>query len=191
MERIARFGTDDFEDPLSDYEPLEYSSELEWALAEEPVRAITARPFLQVRPTASVRQAVQAMAGSRSASLLVVDGESVVGIFTERDVLEKVAEQYDRVASHPVSEFMTSDPAVVYEDRSGGGCRRVDRIRRASSRARSGRRQPTARSDRSPTCLRVCRVPLRVLKSRAVDRSALRRVFEGETDRTRLSRQLH
>ena len=55
------------------------------------------------------------MAGSRSASLLVVDDGRVIGIFTERDVLEKVAEQYPKLASHPVSEFMTADPAVVYQ----------------------------------------------------------------------------
>ena len=115
MEESLRFDMTDFDDPLSDYEPREYSSELEWALAEETVEAITSRPFLQIRPTASVRQAVQTMAGSRSASLLVVDDGRVIGIFTERDVLEKVAEQYPKLASHPVSEFMTADPAVVYQ----------------------------------------------------------------------------
>ena len=48
-------------------------------------------------------------------SMLVVDEGRVVGILTERDVLEKVAEQYPRLANRPVSEVMTVDPAVVYE----------------------------------------------------------------------------
>ena len=84
-------------------------------MAEETVDAIASRPFLQVRPTATIRQAVLAMSGSRSSSLMVVDEGRVVGIFTERDVLEKVAEQYPKLASHPVSEVMTANPAVVYE----------------------------------------------------------------------------
>lgn len=115
MKKCARCDEVDYDDPLSDYEPDEYDSELEWALSEETVAAIQSRPYLQVRPTATVGQAVQAMSGSRSSSLLVVDGGRVVGIFTERDVLEKVAEQYQKWASHPVSEVMTANPTVVYE----------------------------------------------------------------------------
>ena len=115
MDNLSRFEEADFEDPLSDYEPPEYSSEMEWALAEETVESITSGPFLQIRPTATIRQAVQVMSGSRSASLLVVDDGKVVGIFTERDVLEKVAEQFPKLANHPVSDVMTADPAVVYQ----------------------------------------------------------------------------
>ena len=115
MTELPSFETSDFDDPLSDYEPVEYASELESALGEETVGSIASKPVLQIRPTATIRHAVQAMAACRSASLLVVKGGSVIGIFTERDVLEKVAEQYPKLASHPVSEVMTRNPAVVYE----------------------------------------------------------------------------
>ena len=115
MESPTRIDSADFEDPLSDYEPAEYSDQLERALAEETVEAITSKPFLQVTSNTTIRQAVQTMSGAKSSSILVIEDERVVGIFTERDVLEKVAEFYPKLASHPVSEVMTSDPTVVYE----------------------------------------------------------------------------
>jgi len=105
----------EFDDPLADYEPTKYSSKLAAALAEESVDAIISAPFLRIRPSATIGQVIQAMAGSRSSCAVVVDRKRVLGIFTERDVLEKVAERYNSLASHPVCDVMTTDPTVVYE----------------------------------------------------------------------------
>lgn len=115
MSDVSHLDPEDFEDPLSNYELPEYPSELHRSLAEEAVDAIELRPMLQVSPTAPVRDAVQAMHGYGVSSLLVVEDDKVVGIFTERDVLERVAEQFERLASEPVQSVMTCDPTVVYE----------------------------------------------------------------------------
>ncbi len=104
-----------FEDPLSDYEPVQYESELHRALAEESVDTIESQPFVQVKPSATIRQAIEALHRAKVSSLLVVDEGSVVGILTERDVLEKVAEQYPKLAEAAVSEVMTANPTVIYE----------------------------------------------------------------------------
>lgn len=104
-----------FDDPLSDYEPDEYQDELQWALAEKTVDAIESRPYHWVSPETTVREAIQIMAKTQSASLLVLADQRVLGIFTERDVLERVAEQYWRLANQPVRDVMTKDPAVVYD----------------------------------------------------------------------------
>ena len=105
-----------FEDPLSNYEPAEYASELERALAEEPVDAMQIRPFVKISPNTPIREAIRQLNESQVASVLVVDDEDkLVGLFTERDALERVAERYSRVASNPVSEVMTTNPTVVYE----------------------------------------------------------------------------
>ena len=48
-------------------------------------------------------------------SLLVVDGDALVGIFTERDVLERVVERYPRISRETVKDFMTTDPTIVYQ----------------------------------------------------------------------------
>ena len=109
-------SSEEFVDPLSDYEPAVYSSEIERILAEESVSAIQIRPFAQIEPTATVRQAVAMLHELKVACLLVIDGGEIVGIFTERDVLERVAEQYSRVAEKPVAAVMTTEPLITYSD---------------------------------------------------------------------------
>lgn len=115
MSEPSRIDPTDFEDPLSDYEPVEYASELRRALAEETVDAIQVKPFVSILPATTIREAVELLHQSGASSLLVVDHERLVGIFTERDVLERVVECYDRLADMPVSEVMTANPTVVYE----------------------------------------------------------------------------
>jgi CBS domain-containing protein len=48
-------------------------------------------------------------------SALVLDGERLVGIFTERDVLRAVGSDFD-AEHHPVAEFMTKDPKTIGPD---------------------------------------------------------------------------
>ena len=106
----------EFEDPLSDFEPAQYASELERALAEETVAKIQLQPYLHFSPDTSVNEAVRQLHESKVASALVVDDNgNLVGLFTERDVLERVAEGFERNTKQPVSEVMTSEPTVVYE----------------------------------------------------------------------------
>ena len=110
----------DFVDPLSNYEPREYSDAIQEALAEETVAAIRSRPYAEIASDKSVYGALQALAGLKVASLMVVENERLVGVFTERDVLERVALRFDEVKRLPVREVMTSNPVVVYETDSAG-----------------------------------------------------------------------
>lgn len=111
---------EDFEDPLSNYDPAEYQSALEAALAETPVSAIQSKPYAEVASDTPIRQAVHALHGLQVASLLVVDDGQLVGIFTERDVLERVAEDFPKLADQPISNVMTSNPLVVYASDPAG-----------------------------------------------------------------------
>ena len=106
---------DEFEDPLSDFEPTEFPSELHRVLGEESVSAVQSKPYSQVSVTSTIAEAIESLHDSKVSSLLVVEDRKLVGIFTERDVLEKVADQYPQMASRPVGEVMTSNPTVVYE----------------------------------------------------------------------------
>jgi CBS domain-containing protein len=49
-----------------------------------------------------------------------VEKGKLVGVFTERDALERVAVRYHEVRSLPVREVMTSNPIVVYETDPAG-----------------------------------------------------------------------
>jgi len=66
-----------------------------------------------VSPRASIQEAIDAMNEHRIGALLVIDGEDVVGIFTERDVLTRVFGSPHDVAATPVSKVMTSNPIMV------------------------------------------------------------------------------
>ncbi|KAA5543731.1 CBS domain-containing protein [Roseiconus nitratireducens] len=104
-----------FEDPMANYEPRVYSSDLERALGEEEVASIPSQPFVVIGPDATVRDALQVLADHKVSSLLVVEDGQLQGILTERDVLERVAERYPKVSERPVREVMTTNPTVVYE----------------------------------------------------------------------------
>ena len=110
----------EFQDPLEDYEPKEYQDRLEEALAEETVAAIRSKPYAEISPDKSVFGALQALAGLKVASLLVVENGLLVGVFTERDALERVASRYGEVKNLPVRDVMTSNPVVVYETDPAG-----------------------------------------------------------------------
>lgn len=100
-------------------EPLRNTCEhLEVALAEMPVAEVQAYPFALVSPHLSIRSAVSLMADRKIACLIVVEDGELRGVFTERDVLNKVAEDWEQVSQQPVSDAMTERPVFVYENDS-------------------------------------------------------------------------
>lgn len=107
-------------DPLSNYDPPQYGSAVQAALAESTVGAMQLHPYAEVESATPIRQAIHALHGLEVASLLVVDDGELKGIFTERDVLERVAEQFPKLADRPISEVMTKEPFVVYASDPAG-----------------------------------------------------------------------
>jgi CBS domain-containing protein len=65
----------------------------------------------QIHREASVFEAAQAMNQHKIGCLLVVEGEQLVGIFTERDILQRVVGQRRDVDETRVQEVMTSEVA--------------------------------------------------------------------------------
>jgi CBS domain-containing protein len=88
------------------------TSEMERAIASHPVSVLAMKSPISVRPEATVRAAVDAMVRNRIGCVLVSDGTRLAGIFTERDVLNRVSP--DRAAlDQPVSQHMTASPMVL------------------------------------------------------------------------------
>lgn len=106
---------EEFEDPLENFDPKTYDDPLEKALAEQSVSAINSHPYARISPDATVYEALQKLGELQHACLLVEENESLVGVFSDRDVLKKVALEFDEVKDRPVRDFMTTDPVVVYE----------------------------------------------------------------------------
>jgi CBS domain-containing protein len=90
---------------------------IEKSLMEESVRVLRPRQPVTVGPTATVREAMQTMLDHNIGALIVVDREGkLLGIFSERDVLRKVAGVYPSCAELPVAQFMTPDPETITAD---------------------------------------------------------------------------
>jgi len=106
---------EEFQDPLENYEPPVYSDKVEEALAEETVAAIQSQPFTTISPDAPIHSAVQVLAGLEIACLLVAEGEQLVGVFSERDVLDRVADRWEDLKDRPVREVMSGDPVFAYD----------------------------------------------------------------------------
>ena len=65
-----------------------------------------------VAPSQTVAEAVALMRQHRVGCLLVCEGDTLVGIFTERDLLRRVLAA-SRPLTEPVSSCMTPDPVTV------------------------------------------------------------------------------
>ena len=67
-----------------------------------------------VSPTATVYEAIEQMVEHNCGSLLVMEGDDIAGIFTERDYLRKITLQGRTSKTTAVQEVMNS-PVVVVE----------------------------------------------------------------------------
>lgn len=68
-------------------------------------------------PSDSLRSAADTMWRQQTGSLLVMDGDELIGIITERDVMKAVAQGRD-VDATPVSDVMTKDVLTISPDTS-------------------------------------------------------------------------
>ena len=76
------------------------------------------RESITVPPKTSVADAIQLMLDRRVGSVVILEAKKVLGIFTERDVLRKLALSGRDPKTVPVSELMTApaitvDPAIT------------------------------------------------------------------------------
>jgi CBS domain-containing protein len=87
---------------------------VERSLMEDPVTALKHGNPVTLPPTATVTEAIQAMLTRNIGALLIVaaDGK-LLGIFSERDLLTKVAGTELDYATKPVRQFMTPNPETI------------------------------------------------------------------------------
>ena len=73
---------------------------------------------ITVAPDSTVKEAARLMHDRRIGALVVAEGETLRGIFTERDVLWRVVAQGLDAAATLVRDVMTAEVIVVKPDRS-------------------------------------------------------------------------
>lgn len=92
---------------------------IERAIVAEDIRALGLGPPITVRTAATLQEAVQTLQREHIGCVLVVDDAGkLAGIFTERDLLERVALRSLDWSAERVSDYMTPDPETLHpEDR--------------------------------------------------------------------------
>jgi CBS domain-containing protein len=88
------------------------------------VGEVMTRSILAVDPATTVAEAATIMGERAAGSALVMDGDRLLGIFTERDIVKALGQHFD-AAGHPVSEWMTPDPSTVPADTPAGDALRT------------------------------------------------------------------
>ena len=107
-----------FQDPLENYDPPTFDDPIERALNEETVMAIQSRPYACVPVDTTVEEVLQTLVGEGIACVLIEDQGKLLGLVNDRDILEKVALEYDEVKDKSVREVMTASPVYVDESES-------------------------------------------------------------------------
>ena len=88
---------------------------IEESLRTDSIRSMQIEPVPSVIASMPLREVVAVMQKRRVAAVVVSDGGKVVGIFTERDVLNRIV-GLALNENLPVSEVMTRNPKVLSPD---------------------------------------------------------------------------
>lgn len=104
-----------FEDPLKDYSKPDYHDPIVEGLCEATMRDLTTWPVTVVDPETTVGQTVMLMAERHVGSVMVGKDGKLLGMLSERDVLDRISVRFDAVKDHPIVDHMTPEPVVVYE----------------------------------------------------------------------------
>lgn len=78
-----------------------------------------------ISPDATVYEALQSMAQHNTGALLVMTGDEMVGILSERDCVRKVDLRGKTTKETKVSDIMTSEVIIVHCDQSVEECERL------------------------------------------------------------------
>jgi CBS domain-containing protein len=100
---------------------------------EDHVKGIMSSPVVHVAPHATVAQALRTMIDSDIGAVVVVDGTSAVGVFTERDLTRRLLDDEDlldrevgEVMSTPVTTVSPTDEVVfIFRLMTEKGIRRL------------------------------------------------------------------
>jgi CBS domain-containing protein len=79
------------------------------------IRDVMKTSLHMVGPTDTVGEAVAVMAQHRVGSVLVMEAEKLLGIFTERDTVRALSLSHD-APRHEIVSWMTHDPKTVSPD---------------------------------------------------------------------------
>ncbi len=88
---------------------------------DQPIRHVmTKTPFLTAPPTTTVAEAARLMAERQVGHVLVVEGDHLIGIFTERDAVYRVMARGLDLTTTTLAGVMTPSPRTVSPEQPFG-----------------------------------------------------------------------
>lgn len=111
-------ATEDNELEEREYQQLLKGRHLTDAVLRQPLRQLQFPKPVCVAPNATLQETVEKMRSSRVGVVLITEPDTgaLAGIFTERDLLLRVAGRGWDFREHRMSEVMTPDPACLSPD---------------------------------------------------------------------------
>ncbi len=99
---------------LSNFDVPAPQDRVERSLMEDPVGVLKAPTPICLHESTTVSQALDIMLDQNIGALLVVDSSNkMLGIFSERDLLNRVLDDPNEYPDRPISDYMTADPETV------------------------------------------------------------------------------
>jgi CBS domain-containing protein len=89
---------------------------LQRTIMKTPIRELGPLPALTVSPEESVATAIRLMQKERHGSVMVVERGRLVGMFTEHDLLTRIAGEAIDIDRTPIADVMTPDPKPLREN---------------------------------------------------------------------------
>ncbi|MHC5111450.1 MAG: CBS domain-containing protein [Planctomycetota bacterium] len=84
-------------------------------LQDVPIGTLACNDYIELTPGTSVEETIRLWKQGGHHCALVIGEGRVVGIFTERDVLRKLADNFSQHAGEPIDTYMTPDPETLEE----------------------------------------------------------------------------
>ena len=87
-------------------------------LMENAIRDVEVRDPIVVSKNASAKEVITQMREKRIGCALIVEGKELIGIFTERDILQRLTEPGIKLSEIDIQNVMTAAPEVLRESDS-------------------------------------------------------------------------
>lgn len=99
--------------PLTEMSIRVPSSSVEAGLLRDRIEILWPKSPSSVPPDKPVGQVLRKMVAEGIGCVMVVEGDKLLGIFSERDALIKLNTDAPRMMDKPISQFMTSHPVTL------------------------------------------------------------------------------
>ena len=76
-------------------------------------KLIEGQPLAEIQTGSTTREACEVMCRLDVGAVVVLDGQKLVGVLSERDVIRKVVCRGLRTAETPVADIMTASPRTI------------------------------------------------------------------------------